>query len=296
MKYLSNLMNVRDLGVFLYNSKVYSPEEDMNGKRTYKIILKATKNGKITVDQMLGEEEIIYEDIQFIATLDLQDYTKTIKRRKSFKNPEKEDVKILDYEKIVNEFGSDLEEIEKRLDRRMAKKPKEQVLFNCYMGKREFLEFNDTAYSWGGPFSNNINDKEVLGCAVSLNHKNEYFVRIDDEENNFLNKVNNYHVYGDRSGIERLLSEKEPEEKKEIIGKLSGKQLLETYKKTMFFDREEMLAFYEYHIYLAGNDDCSYTKGFHTEEEVKEELEYLRMMQPLDFYIDIQGRDYIFTN
>jgi len=294
MKYLSNLRD-NNLGVFLYNSKVYSPEEDMNGRRTYKIILKATKNGKITVDQMLGKEEIIYEDIQFIATLDLQDYTKTIKRRKSFENPEKEDVKMIDYEKIVNEFGTDLEEVERRIDRRIAKKSKEQVLFNCYMGEREFLEFNDTAYAWGGPFSNEIDGKEVLGCAVSLEYKNEYFKRIDNEENSFLNKVEDYCVYGEREGMDDLY-QKNIEEKKAIIGKLSGKQLIETYKKTMFFDREDMLSFYEYHIYLAGNDDCSYTKGFHTEEEVKEELEYLRMMQPLDFYIDIQGRDYIFTN
>ena len=49
-------------------------------------------------------------------------------------------------------------------------------------------------------------------------------------------------------------------------------------------------------IYICGNDDCSYTRYFSTHEEVDIELNYLRKMQPLDFYKDIRDRQYHFTN
>jgi len=43
-------------------------------------------------------------------------------------------------------------------------------------------------------------------------------------------------------------------------------------------------------------DDCSYSKWFATQKEMDDEMKYLRKMQPLDFYIDIHHRGYIFTN
>lgn len=51
-----------------------------------------------------------------------------------------------------------------------------------------------------------------------------------------------------------------------------------------------------YHVYLAGTDDFSYSKYFCTLEEAKQEIDYLRMMQPLDFRLDIIDRGYLFTN
>ena len=51
-----------------------------------------------------------------------------------------------------------------------------------------------------------------------------------------------------------------------------------------------------YHVYLAGTDDCSYSKYFCTLEEATQEIIYLRMMQPLDFKLDVINRGYLFTN
>jgi hypothetical protein len=45
-----------------------------------------------------------------------------------------------------------------------------------------------------------------------------------------------------------------------------------------------------------GTDDCSYTKWFPTKEAAEQELVYLRVMQPLDFYKDVIDREYLFTN
>jgi hypothetical protein len=51
-----------------------------------------------------------------------------------------------------------------------------------------------------------------------------------------------------------------------------------------------------YHVYLAGEDDFSYSKYFCTLEEAEQEMAYLRMMQPLDFKLDVIDRGYLFTN
>jgi hypothetical protein len=51
-----------------------------------------------------------------------------------------------------------------------------------------------------------------------------------------------------------------------------------------------------YHVHLTGTDDFSYSKYFCTLEEAEQELNYLRMMQPLDFKLDILDRGYLFTN
>jgi len=61
-------------------------------------------------------------------------------------------------------------------------------------------------------------------------------------------------------------------------------------------DKEHIEGMLPHSIYMCGNDDCSYSKWFSTEEEIAEELKYLRKMQPLDFNRDIIDRDYIFTN
>jgi len=49
-------------------------------------------------------------------------------------------------------------------------------------------------------------------------------------------------------------------------------------------------------LYLCGNDDTSYTKWFDNDTDLMKELNYLRMMQPLNMRLDIYNRGYEFTN
>jgi hypothetical protein len=61
-------------------------------------------------------------------------------------------------------------------------------------------------------------------------------------------------------------------------------------------NEEAKLYTYPFRLHLSGNDDLSYSKGFNSKQSMEEELKYLRKMQPLDMWLDVQDREYIFTN
>jgi hypothetical protein len=54
--------------------------------------------------------------------------------------------------------------------------------------------------------------------------------------------------------------------------------------------------YFPYFIRLSGNDDDSYTKYFATEKEMLDEIQYLRLIMPINKEIDIKSRGYVFTN
>ena len=88
------------------------------------------------------------------------------------------------------------------------------------------------------------------------------------------------------------------EEKEEFIKSLKDEEFHKLYKNSLNsqLEKESIERFKPYHIHLGGNDDCSYSKWFFTEHEMNKELDYLRKMQPLNFWSDILDRGYIFTN
>ena len=49
-------------------------------------------------------------------------------------------------------------------------------------------------------------------------------------------------------------------------------------------------------LWIAGNDDTSYSKFFPTLEDAKQELYFLENNQPLNFNIHIKSRNFVFTN
>lgn len=51
-----------------------------------------------------------------------------------------------------------------------------------------------------------------------------------------------------------------------------------------------------YKFWLAGNDDCSYTKFFPSLEESQKELNKLEQIQPLNFQIHVKQNGFVFTN
>jgi hypothetical protein len=53
---------------------------------------------------------------------------------------------------------------------------------------------------------------------------------------------------------------------------------------------------FKYYICIDDNDDISYTRYFNTEEEMKEEIRYLHICQPIDIDLDLSARGYAFTN
>jgi hypothetical protein len=213
-------------------------------------------------------------------------------------NNDSREIRNINYMKITEDFYPDFQKAKERLSRKIKNKKVEQTIVKQDNEEAEFLSFNETSINWGGPFKYTINGNRVEGCLLSPNmsdHKNKDFERLDSKKNEFINRIRDYHL---PSELEResYFEDLPEEEKRKILKKLDAKSLKELYEEVMDFEGEMGLDLFEYNLYLYGTDDCSHTKGFHTEEEVKEELEYLRMMQPLDIYKDIYERGYVFTN
>lgn len=54
--------------------------------------------------------------------------------------------------------------------------------------------------------------------------------------------------------------------------------------------------YYPYYVSLSGNDDCSYTKYFCTENSMMQEVYRLRRCQPINTDIDVINNGYFYTN
>ena len=57
-----------------------------------------------------------------------------------------------------------------------------------------------------------------------------------------------------------------------------------------------LLWYYNFRLFLYGTDNCSFSKGFNTIEELNVELDTLTKLQPLNMKLDVYDRGYIYTN
>jgi len=83
-----------------------------------------------------------------------------------------------------------------------------------------------------------------------------------------------------------------------IISKFGLGVLLEAYKRELGQNHNHSIDkhYQPYKVYLAGNDDDSYTKYFSTEEDMMNEVYRLRRCQPINMDIDVLNNRYFFTN
>jgi hypothetical protein len=242
-----------------------------------------------------------FETIKGIYTGNLKEFEHEIDVQPFLKYKKNKQL-CFDWFTFLNKHFSQEFELAKTRLLRKKKNTVPKIIFYKESGEgfrenKEFLEFDESAFNWAGPFETG----EKKGCIVDygqnkqktsypiLNVKTDHsFYHLPDKTRQKLGKSANDHW--------KLT----PKEKKELFNSLSVKDQYETarnYFKQKNGYLEEMLAQTQpFRIYLAGNDDYSYTKWFSTEEEMNEELRYLRLMQPLNFFLDIAERGYIFTN
>lgn len=161
----------------------------------------------------------------------------------------------------------------------------------------EFLQFDHSAENWAGPFEMG----EKKGCIVIYGERKDicdYPVWDVKKEHSFYNLP--FNTRKDLSIDENHHYSLTPEEKEKFFNSLSPREQLQTaedyFLSKISYLNEDLGRTQPYEIYLVGNDDCSFTKWFSSKEEMEEELKFLRMMQPLNFSLDIQDRNYIFTN
>lgn len=287
-------------GVFLNGERVYDPEN--TGK---------TQNYEFKLFLELGSnfdpsDPILKENLTFFAELNVTDYVeeKTLDWGKAFGNTrEVETFTVVRYDKIAQEFApKEFQYLSERLRRLRDFKVREPVIYDpdTYMGGNEFFEFTkETACSWGGPFQFN----GVEGCvAVVTEGENEIatmkpiniqqdwgYWQLPDKfraERSDLKDSEIYHMNGE-SRAELFLTF--PASVQFAI----AKKILNLWNEQNCIWLQAKLPF---KIGLYGNDDTSYTKYFATKQEMEDELNYLRAMQPLDIVRDVYDRGYEFTN
>lgn len=290
-----------DIGISYRGEKILFGWEQDVGEREYLFKLKIF-NHKDRLNILLGKQ-VNQETLSFYLKCDLRSFVYEIdcKFEKDLK------IKDLDFLEIINsdeEVKSQYQYLCERLERKEKAEPKELLKITEPFYEGDFLEFTEeTAGSWGGPLECNYK----LGCGIELKtNKNGFSL----PELNYRTKYSYYDLcdLGDSKTINKLIGKKgntdrflynlTPEEKSALFNKFPIKIQHGLYK--LFLKKmlrpdycEELLP---YSVYLYGNDDCSYTKYFATEEEQLSELNYLSYMQPLDFNLDVTKRGYVFTN
>lgn len=296
--YGSGVSESLKLGVHFYDSQILFGWNDNLGTRTYHFRVQLIDlNQHDRIDVILRKKQNDAELIDFLYTCDLKDFTKVLPAYPDFDIPERLD---LDWDKLIKIAApKQLKKAKQRLTRKIRGKVPKPVIYTTsetawHVGD-EFLWFSDeTAYSWAGPFR--MGKKQGAAVQAKENiHKDLKYPVFD---------VAKYHT---RYNLPHAIYEKvddathyhmTPDEKEAFFNTLSVTDKHHTAKNyySMGYLKESLAQCLPYRIYMCGNDDCSYSKWFATKKEMDDEMKYLRKMQPLDFYIDIRDRGYIFTN
>jgi len=307
------------LGVFYREERILFGWENDFGIRDYKFVF-------VIYVEVEGDRRIFrwneppkyHEIIEFHHVCDLKDYVKSYTLPEWMLDEGEDGTRYtLDETKLLLECVPEkFEYLKERLLRKFRGSIPEPVIYSAdkWHNGDEFLTFTDeSAYSWAGPFEQN----GKLGACASI--KSEQY----DENYNLMDEgVINIPIIDASSQWSWYdlppSIRKESDEFAKEMGVTNGDHMLykgdKDYKKALFetfsveekhyifkrilgrCDKEWIQSILPYMLYLCGTDDCSYTKWFATREEAESELQYLRMMQPLDMDRDIYKRDYVFTN
>ena len=292
----SNRLGLECLGAHVFEFELI----DEIKSYSFSVELEFAKN---RIDRLL-KEDILIEPISGTYTGSLKEFECTYTLPKFIRDKgDNGKRKGFDWFKFLEKVcPENLEFAKIRLLRKRDNKIPPIVIYNeggnGFRVNNEFLEFDEnSAFNWAGPFKCN----EKLGCIMIYGenkHKADYPTFNVKKEHNF------YSIpYNTRDTLKLTANdhwELNSDEKEALFNSLSTKDQYETakafFKIVNNYLNEYLACTQPYTIYLAGTDDCSYTKYFSSEEEMNEELKYLRMMQPLNFYVDIRMKDYIFTN
>lgn len=283
--------NPKEYGVYFYDRHIIKVIDEVNsGVKSYLFKL---------VIQSKNSESIKYKNIEpitFIKTLDLKDLPRrTITFRKElaerFGVDSKEEI---DWETYLQTSHKELYDYHiERANRKLAGFiPTPTLIEDEYLEKIvEFLEFTEeTANYWAGAYK----EEGKKGCYAAIN---SLINDIDELEYPFNIKpiTESWDPYDLPYSfqVEHLDNQYKKSHSENYNDFPLHIQLLLAKKYISNLNVEEYLP---YKVYLYGTDDTSYTKYFCTLEEAEQEMNSLRMMQPLDFKLDILDRGYLFTN
>jgi len=271
-EYLIN--NKGKQGIYFYGSKIYSfdvPDQ----LASYEFVL------------FLKDNEGNVEPITFIDTLNLRNLpTKQIKLRK-FLDTDNPIKTIVDWDTFVQQTQPELYKYhKKRLLRKAAKViPSKKEIVVPWLSeedKLDFLEFtNNHAFSF--ELESKYGAAACISSSQIFGYSNYPFDLAPLEE--VWRDVDLPYGFTYKSTRDKVID----------FNNFPLNIQLELAKRYINSIKHSE-KYLPYQVYLAGTDDFSYSKYFCTLEEAEQELDYLRMMQPLDVKLDILDRGYLFTN
>ena len=293
-------MGYKHLGVYFYEGKIFLFEDAPTQVQTYEFRV------EIAFDRVLFTEKPPFSQILvFTHTCNVTDYLEW--NEYEFPKGTVHKTRNLNWQRLIDEVcPNKFKEIIERLRRFEDNIVPPPMMVS---EKQEFLAFDESACCWAGPYKHD--NKKGCYATASESQSNGYYPVLDvkhqfrfyelpynvqDRLNAVSNRKNekNEIVYSGHNVVYGM----DPIEKEQFFNRLSPEEQYITAKNHYFKDyyKETVEAAKPYRLYLAGNDDSSYTRWFSTKSEMDNEMIYLRKMQPLNFTRDIADRGYIFTN
>lgn len=294
---LHDLDGDENIGIFFYDKRIYVFSKDIpNQVRSY----------KINMSIEYGEDN---KDVfSIVVTCNILDYIKDITYEKDGVYFEEEyTTQKFDVDKFIIDFLSGEDYYSKEFkfikDRLIRKYNNIIPIPTVVEDNVEFLEFDESACCLCGYhiFENKG------GCYISIRENKK---SIDSVRKSMMGDIDfiksshsvllpyNRSIDGEYSTFSNNYYNMSKEEKSKFIESLSHERFFKLYKNVVKYltDEESIESRKPYRIYMYGTDDASWTKWFFNMDAVEKELQYLRMMQPLNLWKDFTERGYIFTN
>jgi len=299
------------LGIFLHDKEILQGYNDDNGEQDYLFRYNVVLEDQDRVDHIINGHKY-KELLEFRFKCNLKDYIKSIPNKWKDEDDDRDTIEFFDDDKIVKTAQKKkFNYLKKRLRRNYNDVVPEPVEYKATAWHQddEFLVFtNDTAYAWAGPF---VQDGKKGACMAVKKNREEFKFPVLDVRTGWWythipyaaeKRIEELPIIKDEKkypNVDHYVYSFSPEEKAKFFDEFfTLEEQHQIYKRFIrsHTDKESLECILPYRVYLCGNDDCSYTKWFATQEQADAEVLYLRKMQPLDMNRDIYDRGYIFTN
>lgn len=291
-----------NLGIFLYDEKIYhfSIHENQKGIHDFRFKLKYAY-------ELPFKNKKYEEDIDFVYSCNLEDFMIIEVFEPGSENHEiydgEEGIPVInrkfDYEKLLTTAVPELfEYVKNRLERKISSSVPEPVIYTADDWGRgsEFLRVDEFT-----GFAGNFEQDGIEGCCMDFGPVTkqlqpwfDWNIRMDWTSYDLPPEIQKQ-IGEDHSNIVYLWTK---DQKKDFFNSLPldiQHQLgISTAKR--YIDHELEPRYFPYRIYLYGTDDSSYSKWFVKEEDMMEDVKYLRKMQPLSLERDVIGKGFVFTN
>lgn len=293
---------VNDLGIFLYDEPVYYFNLHDNHKGIHDFRFKLKYSFELPFENKKYEEDI---DFIYICNLEYFIVTETFqpgsKEHDIYDGEEGIPVtnQKFDYEKLLITAVPELfEYVKNRLKRKISLDIPKPVIYTAddWGQGSEFIQVDEFT-----TFAGNFEQNGAEGCCMD-------FGPVDEQLNPWFdwNIRTDWTSYDLPFEIQKQIGEDcsnivytwTKDQKKDFFNSLplDVQRNLGILTAKRYIENESEPRYFPYRIYLYGTDDSSYSKWFVKEEDMMEDVKYLRKMQPISLERDVLEKGFVFTN